>query len=134
VNVLDTLLPEEIDSFVTIETHEDVTESGKSDVESPGQKGRRRKPRGTRPRPRPVRTGKDMCRICFDWVSVFLPKRIVKEDVGDALERIAEWRERHQGNWLRAMIVLKIVSTLFFLTINTVREIASALWGGKKAN
>jgi hypothetical protein len=71
-------------------------------------------------------------RTFFDFVAVFLPRRLSQEDVGDALERISGWSEKYRGRCFRFMVALKVASTVFFLVLNTVREIASSFSGKKR--
>jgi len=64
----------------------------------------------------------------FQFLELLLPQRIRDEEIGDALEEIAALVERSAGRW---QIRLKIASTTFWLLINAVREVSSAVRGKK---
>jgi hypothetical protein len=61
----------------------------------------------------------------FDVISALLPKRLAKEDVGEAIDYIKEQAQKYEGRFLRTLIMLKVASTCFWLGIATAREIAS---------
>jgi hypothetical protein len=62
----------------------------------------------------------------FQWVSLALPARLYKEDLGDALELLARLERQGAPRWQRQ---LKIACTCFWLLVNTARELTSVLHG-----
>jgi hypothetical protein len=59
-------------------------------------------------------------------LSLILPRRLRDEDLGDALEDLACLRRSGAPRW---QLHVKVVSTVFWLSLNAVREISSALQG-----
>jgi hypothetical protein len=66
-------------------------------------------------------------RSYLDVVSVFLPKRIANEDVGDAIEGIEKLGTRYRGRFFRALVVTKLISTTFWLFVAAAKELASVI-------
>jgi hypothetical protein len=64
----------------------------------------------------------------FDTVSLFVPSKIAVEDLGDAIEDSYRRICRGQPSW---RIYCKMASTLFWVTINSIREVVGALKGTK---
>jgi hypothetical protein len=62
----------------------------------------------------------------FVLAALVLPGRLCKEDLGDALEVVARLRDHDAPAW---QVRLKIISTLFWLVINTARELTSVVHG-----
>lgn len=67
----------------------------------------------------------------LDWLDGLLPRRITGEDLGDAIELISAQQAlgRRCGLWF----YLKMLSTIFWLIVNAVREVSAAAQG-KKTN
>jgi hypothetical protein len=65
----------------------------------------------------------------FDWVKAILPRRVEGEEVGDALEQIEGWRRDPRCKHARVKIVLKVVSTLVVVSLNSIRFLISSLKG-----
>jgi len=70
----------------------------------------------------------------FDVVAAILPKRLAKEDVGDALECLAEWKSRYHGPAYAALLVTKLFFMSCWLLVAAAREIISAGLGKLKGS
>ena len=79
-----------------------------------------------------IRRASAMARLAFDWMEAIFPKRVVSEEVGDALELIDRWRRDQVGKHLYAKIAVKVVSTIIVLSLNSIRFVVSS-FAGKKA-
>jgi hypothetical protein len=66
------------------------------------------------------------------WCEAIFPKRVAAEEIGDALELIARWRNDPTCKHVRAKIAVKVVTTIVVLALNAVRYAVSC-WRGKKA-
>jgi hypothetical protein len=66
----------------------------------------------------------------FDLLAIAVPKRIRGEEVGDALEDIGRRLRARQPNW---KIYAQVFFTLFWVLLNSLREIKSAGLGKGKA-
>ena len=66
----------------------------------------------------------------LDLASLLAPKRVREEEIGDALEDIHRRLSQGQPAW---KIYLRVASTLFWVAINSLREITGALLGRSKA-
>jgi hypothetical protein len=62
----------------------------------------------------------------FDVVSAVVPERIANEELGDALEEMQRRMSCGGATW---WVYVKLASTLFWISMNAVREIAAALLG-----
>lgn len=62
------------------------------------------------------------------WFEAIFSKRVRGEEIGDALELIHRFEGRRLA---RALICTKVVTTVFWLIINSIRECASSLLGKK---
>jgi len=65
--------------------------------------------------------------VVLGFVEGMIPKRIAKEELGDAEEYM-----RAPGR-TRLQIYLKLVSTVFFVGLNALREVLSSLRGKSAA-
>ncbi len=68
-------------------------------------------------------------RCALGLAGILLPPRLVKEDLGDAIELLNALAAAGAPAWV---LYAKALSTLFWLAINAVREISSALFGKDK--
>jgi hypothetical protein len=66
----------------------------------------------------------------FDGLELFLPRRMCKEDLGDALEVIGRLVEQRKMRW---RVYVKILTTSLWVAFNGLREIASIL-GRRRSN
>jgi hypothetical protein len=69
-------------------------------------------------------------RRVFGLLELFLPERLCREDLGDALEVMARMVEEGRPRW---QVYGKIATTVFWACVNGLREWASAL-GRKRPN
>jgi hypothetical protein len=67
----------------------------------------------------------------FSWVSYLLPSRLRNELVGDALEDIHRIINDHNCPNVYRAVRWKVISTCFFLLVNAVRNVSSAILGKK---
>jgi hypothetical protein len=65
----------------------------------------------------------------FDWIEVFLPKRVTREEIGDGLEQIHRWASSQDGKYSTAKIYCKAVSVFACVVVNSIRYVVSALLG-----
>jgi hypothetical protein len=72
----------------------------------------------------------EMANRAFELLESILPKRLCKEDLGDALELIARLVELRRPRW---QVYLKIGTTVFWACWSGVREIVAVL-GRKSSN
>ncbi|MBI2395954.1 MAG: hypothetical protein HYV09_40695 [Deltaproteobacteria bacterium] len=63
----------------------------------------------------------------LEWITAFVPRRIANEEIGDALEVI--YQNAHKG---RLFVWAKVVTTIFFVLLNVVRELAASMLGKKR--
>ena len=73
----------------------------------------------------PLRPAREIPGV-FRLIGLLLPPRLWKEDLGDALEILATLERSGSPLWQWR---LKIVSTCFWLLINTIREVTSVVHG-----
>ena len=66
----------------------------------------------------------------FSALELVLPKRIVAEEVGDALEVVGRLHQEGSSAW---KMYLKLASTVFWISINAVREVSGGILGRKRA-
>jgi len=66
----------------------------------------------------------------FQLVQLGVPKRLSREEIGDALEVIHQLVQVHASAW---KIYLKIATTVGWLALNVIREVSSALLGRRSA-
>jgi len=66
----------------------------------------------------------------FGLLELFLPTRIGREDLGDALEIVAQWVGENRPSW---RVYGKIVTASMWAVMNSLPELASAL-GRKSSN
>jgi hypothetical protein len=66
----------------------------------------------------------------FRFLELILPRRISSEEIGDALEVMAEHFKRSPARW---PAYVKLVTTIIFIVINTVRYFIACWKGEKKA-
>ncbi|HVR03921.1 MAG TPA: hypothetical protein VMT47_17420 [Polyangia bacterium] len=78
-----------------------------------------------------ARTGRG-AEFVFDWCEAIFPKMVADEEIGDAVELIDKWRRDPTCKHFRGKIVVKVVSTIVVLALNSIRFVVSSL-GGKKA-
>lgn len=64
----------------------------------------------------------------FRFVSLLVPKRLANEEIGDALEVITEHFKRSPKRW---PVYLKLVTTIFWIAVNTIRYLLASLKGSK---
>lgn len=64
------------------------------------------------------------------FLSLLLPKRLANEDIGDALETMRALACQGCSSW---QIVLKTVTTAFWVSLNALREISGAILGRVRA-
>jgi transcriptional regulator with XRE-family HTH domain len=67
-------------------------------------------------------------RAVFDLLEAVLPKRLAREELGDALEYIARLP---RGGW---RVWTKIASTVIWTSVNAIRELASVPWGRRTSD
>lgn len=65
----------------------------------------------------------------FDFVSLLVPRRLANEELGDALEVINREIAKRRPRW---RIWLKVGTTLFWITINSLRWISGAFRGRRR--
>jgi len=65
----------------------------------------------------------------FDFVSLLVPRRLANEELGDALEVINREIAKRRPRW---RIWLKVGTTLFWITINSLRWICGAFRGRRR--
>ncbi len=63
----------------------------------------------------------------LEYLTAFVPKRVADEEIGDALESI-----HRNANLGRRYVWIKVVSTIVWVVVNAVREMASAILGKKR--
>jgi hypothetical protein len=59
----------------------------------------------------------------FTLISAVLPSRICRDEIGDAMEMINRYVQEGRSPWI---VRLKVVTTIFWLLVNTVREVAAS--------
>ena len=64
----------------------------------------------------------------FSIIELLVPKRLADEQIGDALEVIHRLARAGRPKW---QIYLKAASAMFFVLLNTIREVSSSLLGQK---
>lgn len=69
-------------------------------------------------------------RQALEFVSLLVPRRIAEEEIGDALEQIHRLSCLGRPRW---QLWLKVMTTLFWVLINSIREITSAVRGRASA-
>ena len=60
-------------------------------------------------------------RCSLDWLELFFPKRVIDEEVGDALEVIDKIVADPECSKRSLKIFLKVVTTIFWVAVNSVR-------------
>jgi hypothetical protein len=75
----------------------------------------------------PSKSAVHQARRAFVLVSALVPKRLSDEEIGDALEVISRMESEGRSRWLCR---LKVVSAIFWVLVNAVREARQA-WKGK---
>jgi hypothetical protein len=73
-----------------------------------------------------------MCRVnrTFRFVSALVPKRLADEQIGDALELMAEHLKRSSARW---PIYWRLAVTIFWLLVNALRDHFVAMLAGPMA-
>lgn len=66
----------------------------------------------------------------LDLVSLIVPRRLAQEEIGDALERTHRLASLGRPRW---EIWLKVSTTVFWVLVNSLREITSAVRGRASA-
>jgi len=69
-------------------------------------------------------------RFTFAFAELVAPTRITDEEIGDALEVLERLSRSGAPSW---RLYLKIATTYFWLAVNVVRELSSAITGKKRA-
>jgi len=67
----------------------------------------------------------------MDWCDAIFPNAVASEEIGDALELINRWRRDPACEHVKAKIVVKVVSTLVVLALNSIRYVVSSVRGKK---
>ncbi|MGK4001117.1 hypothetical protein WMF31_00730 [Sorangium sp. So ce1036] len=67
----------------------------------------------------------------FRFVALFLPKRLVDEEIGDAVEEISLQLQRSPARW---PVYLKIVTTVFWVMVHAIGYLVSQLKGVRRAS
>jgi hypothetical protein len=67
----------------------------------------------------------------FAWLEVLFPPRVTREEIGDALELIHRIATDPTCRRPHAMIYAKMVSTVFWVVVNSLRQIISSVLGKK---
>ena len=67
----------------------------------------------------------------LSWLEVVFPKRVLNEEIGDALEVISRIARDPRSSHRAVKIALKVVTTTFWVVVNSVRVISSSLFGKK---
>jgi hypothetical protein len=62
----------------------------------------------------------------FQFLGLILPRRLWEEDLGDALEHLSMLRRFGAPSW---QLRLKVTSTVFWLSLNAVRELMATIQG-----
>jgi hypothetical protein len=62
----------------------------------------------------------------FRLITLLGPRRVVNEELGDALEQIHQLQRDGEPRW---RIYLKMCSAIFWVGVNIAREISSVFWG-----
>jgi hypothetical protein len=62
----------------------------------------------------------------LDSLSLFVPRRLAEEEIGDALERVQYLARLGRPRW---QIWLKVATSVFWVCLNSLREIISAVRG-----
>lgn len=70
-------------------------------------------------------------RAIFGWLEVFFPKRVVSEEIGDALEMISRLESEPVCPHRHIKINFKIATTVCWVIVNSVRLITSSILGKK---
>jgi hypothetical protein len=65
------------------------------------------------------------------WLEVIVPRRLNKEDVGDAMEQITAWASDPTCRQVRTKIAIKVASAIVFAGLNTFRYLVASLTGKK---
>jgi len=80
----------------------------------------------------PVGDGAGAAEGVFAFLAHLAPRRIMTEEVGDAMEVIHATRSKVGGRKGRWLVRIKIVTTVLWVILNGVREVMAALLGKKK--
>lgn len=65
----------------------------------------------------------------FSWLAILAPRQVWQQETGDALEVIAAMRREGCPEW---KVKVKIISTVFWVFFNAIREIVGSFAGRKK--
>ncbi|HVF58250.1 MAG TPA: hypothetical protein VNJ70_00315 [Thermoanaerobaculia bacterium] len=65
-----------------------------------------------------------------DALSLFVPPRLAEEEIGDAIERVRDLVRLGRPRW---HVWLKVATTVFWVCLNSLREITSAVRGRASA-
>lgn len=66
----------------------------------------------------------------LDSLSLLVPRRLAEEEIGDALERVRNLVRLGRPRW---HVWLKVATTVFWVCLNSLREITSAVRGRASA-